>query len=53
MLQMKPVYFLEKERSSKLFLEDFVEDLLQMHKRNSFCATTAEMQYILFHLSYS
>lgn len=30
-----------------------MEDLLQMTKPKSFNATTAKMQYILFHLSYS
>lgn len=47
MLQLKPDYFLKKERSSKLCLEDSV-DLLQMHKPKSLNTATAKMKYILF-----
>jgi len=32
MLQLNPDYFFKKERSSKLCLEEFSEDLLKTHK---------------------
>lgn len=47
MLQLNADYFLKK-KSSKLCLEEFVEDLLQMYKPKAFNATTVNMQYILF-----
>lgn len=52
MLQLNADYFLKK-KSSKLCLEEFVEDLLQMYKPKAFNATTVNMQYILFYFSYS